>query len=57
MVPLMTYDAETLSLTDATATQLRVAQGKMEMVLLGLTLRDRVRNDDISGTGPDMWPK
>ena len=47
ILPVMTYGAETLSLTQATATKLRVAQRRMERSMLGLTLRDRVRNEEI----------
>ena len=47
ILPVMTYGAETLSLTQATATKLRVAQRGMERSMLGLTLRDRVRNEEI----------
>jgi len=46
VLPVMTYDAETLSLTQAAATKLRVAQTRMERSL-GLTLRDGVKNEEI----------
>lgn len=44
ILPVMTYCAKTLSLTQATTTELRVSQRRMERWLLGLTLRKRVGN-------------
>lgn len=47
ILPVLTYGAETLTLTKATAEKLRVTQRRMERSMIGLTLRDRVRNEEI----------
>ncbi|KAI8494201.1 hypothetical protein Bbelb_279610 [Branchiostoma belcheri] len=40
----MTYGSETWALTSTQMEMLRVAQRKMERIMLGITLRDRKRN-------------
>ncbi|XP_044751721.1 uncharacterized protein LOC123311716 [Coccinella septempunctata] len=45
--PILTYGAETLTLTNATARKLKVTQRKMERSMLGVTLRDHIRNEDL----------
>lgn len=47
ILPVITYGAETLTLTKATITKLQVAQRKMERAMIGVSLRDRVRNEDL----------
>ncbi|CAG9837260.1 unnamed protein product [Diabrotica balteata] len=47
VLPVLTYGAETLTLTKAAATKLRVTQRRMERSMLGITLRDRITNEDI----------
>ena len=43
----MTYGAETLTLTTASANKLRVTQRKMERSMFGVSLRDHIRNEDL----------
>jgi hypothetical protein len=45
ILPVMTYGSETLTLTKASANKLRVAQRAMERAMLGISLRDRKRNE------------
>lgn len=47
VLPVMTYGAETLSLTAASAKKLRIAQRKMERSMLGVSLRDHMTNEDL----------
>lgn len=47
VLPVMTYGSETLTLTTATAKKLRVTQRKMERSMLGVTLKDHIRNEDL----------
>ncbi|XP_045460954.1 uncharacterized protein LOC123671253 [Harmonia axyridis] len=47
ILPVMTYGAETLTLTVTSAKKLRVAQRKMERSMLGVSLRDHVKNEDL----------
>jgi len=47
VLPVMTYGAETLTLTKKTAENLRVAQRAMERAMLGITRRDRIPNNTI----------
>lgn len=47
VLPVLTYGAETLTLTKKTAEQIRVAQRAMERSMLGISLRDRVPNKTI----------
>ncbi|KAL3283461.1 hypothetical protein HHI36_006605 [Cryptolaemus montrouzieri] len=47
VLPVMTYGAETLTLTKKSANKVRVAQRAMERCMLGLYLRDRISNDII----------
>ena len=44
VLPVLTYGAETLTLTKASENKLRVAQRAMERSMLGKTLRDRMTN-------------
>ncbi|CAH1277638.1 MUC4 [Branchiostoma lanceolatum] len=44
ILPVMTYGSETWALTTTQMEMLRVAQRKMERIMLGITLRDRRRN-------------
>ena len=44
ILPVMTYGCETWALNNAMMDTLAVAQGKMELIMLGITLRDRKRN-------------
>ncbi|EFN65840.1 Putative uncharacterized transposon-derived protein F52C9.6, partial [Camponotus floridanus] len=56
ILPVTTYGLETMTLTQRSANSLRVCQRAMERSMLGISLRDRVRNDIIrSKTGvPDI---
>lgn len=47
ILPIATYGLETMAMTGRTANQLRVMQRAMERAMLGITLRDRKRNEDI----------
>ena len=47
ILPAMTYGAETWSLTNRQKEKLAVAQRSMERAMLGVTRRDRIRNEDI----------
>lgn len=47
VLPVMTYGSETLTITTATAKKLKVTQRKMERSMLGVTLKDRIRNEDL----------
>lgn len=47
ILPIITYDVETLTLTKTTTTKLHVEQRKMETTMLGVILRHRVRNEDL----------
>ena len=47
VLPVLTYGAETLTLTRETANKLRVAEIEMERAILSITLRDRIPNDEI----------
>lgn len=47
VLPVLTYGAETLTLTKQTANKIRVAQRGMERSMLGLSLRDRVQNKEV----------
>src|ERR1700761_4130181 len=44
VLPVLTYEAETLTLTKASENKLRVAQIAMERSMLGITLRDKMTN-------------
>ena len=44
VLPVLTYGAETLTLTKASENKLRVAQRAMERSMLGITLRDKMTN-------------
>ena len=44
ILPVLTYGAETLTLTRKSIEKIRVAQRAMERVILGISLRDRVPN-------------
>lgn len=45
VLPVLTYGAETLTLTKASETKLRVAQRAMERIMLGVRLRDKNTNE------------
>src|ERR1700744_6356930 len=45
VLPVLTYGAETLTLTKASSNKLRVAQRAMERSMLGITLRDKKTNE------------
>lgn len=47
VLPVMSYQVETLTLTKTTAVALKVTQRCMERSMLGDILRDRVRNEDL----------
>src|ERR1700748_2399940 len=44
VLPVLTYEAETLTLTKASENKLRVAQRAMERSMLGISLRDKMTN-------------
>lgn len=50
ILPVLTYGAETLTLTRKTIHKIRVAQRAMERVMLGISIRDRVPNREIRQT-------
>lgn len=47
ILPVATYGLETVTLTMNSANRLRVCQRAMERAMLGVSLRDRIRNVDI----------
>ncbi|PZC74016.1 hypothetical protein B5X24_HaOG208430 [Helicoverpa armigera] len=47
VLPVMTYGTETWSLTIGLISKLKVAQRAMERAMLGVSLRDRIRNEEI----------
>ena len=47
VLPVLTYGAETLTLTKASAKKIRTTQRAMERSMLGLTLRDRITNTEL----------
>lgn len=47
VLPVMTYGAETLTLTTAIAKKLRTAQRKMERSMLGVSFYMIIRNEDL----------
>ena len=47
VLPVMIYGLETMAITPKKAEKLRVAQRAMERAMLGLSLRDRVRNEQV----------
>ena len=47
VLPVMTYGSETWSLTAGFIRRLRVTQRAMERAMLGVSLRDRIRNEEI----------
>ena len=47
ILPVFTYGAETMTLTKASVNKLSVTQRAMERAMLGISLRDRVRNQVI----------
>lgn len=47
VLPVMTYGAETWSLTMGLIRRLKVTQRAMERAMLGVSLRDRIRNEEI----------
>ena len=44
VLPILTYGAETLTLTKKTVNKIRIAQRKMERSLLDVSLKDKIRN-------------
>lgn len=44
---VLTYGAETLTLTVTSAKKLRVTLSKLERSMLGASLRDQIRNEDL----------
>ncbi|CAG9840255.1 unnamed protein product [Diabrotica balteata] len=46
-LPVLTYEAETLTLTKTSAEKLRRIQRKMERSMLGISLRNRIRNEEV----------
>ncbi len=52
ILPILTYGAQTWSLTENQKSKLKICQRAMERSILGIKLSDRVRNSDIrSKTG------
>jgi len=47
VLPVQTYGLETISLTKAYANKLLTTQTAMERSMLGISLRDKIRNVDI----------
>ena len=47
VLPVMTYGTETWSFTIGLISKLKVAQRAMERAMLGVSLRDRIRNEEI----------
>ncbi|CAK1584698.1 unnamed protein product [Parnassius mnemosyne] len=47
VLPVMTYGTETWSFTAGRMRKLKVAQRAMERAMLGVSLRDKLRNEDI----------
>lgn len=47
IMPILTYGSQTWSLTKAQSENLRVAQRAMERRILGISLKDKVRNEEI----------
>ncbi len=47
VLPVMTYSTETWSLTSGLLAKLSVAQRAMERAMLGVSLRDKIRNVEI----------
>lgn len=47
MLPVLTYGAETLTLSKRTANKVRVVQRAMGRAMMSLSLRDRVPNTNI----------
>lgn len=47
LLPVLTYGAEILTLMKKTAEKLKVTQRRIERSMLGLTLREQVRNEKI----------
>lgn len=47
ILPVTTYGLETMTLTERSAERLRTTQRAMERAMLGISLRDRIRNEEI----------
>lgn len=47
VLPVLTYGSETLTLTQKTVNKIRTAQRAMERSMLGVTLRDKIRNEEL----------
>uniref|UniRef100_A0A8D9DYI0 Uncharacterized protein n=1 Tax=Cacopsylla melanoneura TaxID=428564 RepID=A0A8D9DYI0_9HEMI len=63
ILPVLTYDTETMSLTQEQTRNLKVCQRRMERSILGITLRDKKRNTEmrqrtrIKDVGEEVWMK
>lgn len=47
VLPVMTYGLETMTMTARSVNRLRVSQRAMERAMMGISLRDHIRNEDI----------
>lgn len=47
VLPVLTYGSETLTLTQKTVNKIRITQRAMERSMLGVTLRDKIRNEEL----------
>lgn len=50
ILPVLAYGIETVTLTEESIRKLRVAQRVMKRAMLGVSLKDRVRNEEIRVT-------
>ncbi|KAI5718070.1 hypothetical protein M8J77_015738 [Diaphorina citri] len=63
ILPVLTYGTETLALTKEQTRKLKVCQRRMERSILGISLRDRIRNTEIrrrtgvKDVGEEVWMK
>ncbi|KAI5708080.1 hypothetical protein M8J77_016020 [Diaphorina citri] len=63
ILPVLTYGTETLALTKEQSRKLKVCQRRMERSILGISLRDRIRNTEIrrrtgvKDVGEEVWMK
>jgi len=46
-MPVLTYELETMAITRKFANKLQTIQRAMERAMIGITLRDRIRNEEI----------
>ena len=47
VLPVMTYGLETMALTVKSADRLRTTQRAIERAMLGVSLKDRIKNEEI----------